>query len=317
MRTPLCRRHKARIGTTWVRLEVPMPRQKGKIFAYCDATTIIISSLAVLGVVLSVSAHSAGAPAEAGADGGIPTAYTEEVQTLTPEECGRCHTEYYYSIKTQGGKHRIDCRRCHVQFHVFRPGKVKYEDILPRCSECHEQVHGPDLTLCSDCHTNAHIPMKIPAERGLEQGCSVCHREADKEMKTYTTMHTWLYCSTCHHTKHRHVPECQECHQPHAEGRVSNAECLACHPPHKALQVVYPEDISQEACAGCHREAYNKLRASGTRHSPLSCAKCHPKHQAILRCRECHPEAHGDRLLQTYPICGRCHGIAHSVLGGS
>jgi predicted CXXCH cytochrome family protein len=258
------------------------------------------------------------APPKPAPEEDIPALYTSEAQLIKPEECGRCHPRFYYFIKTEGGKHRIDCKLCHVQFHVHFPGKVEYQEILPKCSACHEQVHGADLAQCSGCHTNAHTPMKIPAERALEQGCFICHAEVDKEMKTFVTQHTELYCSSCHHTSHRYVPECLECHRPHTEG-MTQAECLTCHAPHKARQVAYPEDIRREACSGCHRDAYDKLEQSGTIHSGFSCAKCHPEHRAIKRCRECHPDPHPDRpgLLQKYPACGRCHGVAHNVTGGS
>jgi hypothetical protein len=243
----------------------------------------------------------------------IPQIYAPEVEPLTPEQCGQCHPQVYYLIKAEGGKHRIDCRQCHVKFHVYRPGVVQYKDILPKCGSCHEQVHGPDLAQCSECHTEPHAPLKIPAERALEQGCYICHPEEDREMKTYVTQHTELYCSSCHHTRHGYVPQCLECHQPHTE-EMTQTDCLMCHPPHKALEVVYPEDISQETCASCHRNAYEILKKSGTKHTALTCAKCHPEHRAILRCQECHPQPHSVAMLQRFPVCGQCHGTAHDLI---
>ena len=272
-----------------------------------------IVAVSVIGLGLNLIGCAAPTPPEPVGEKDIPPAYTAETQLMKPEECGRCHSHFYYLIKTEGGKHRIDCKRCHVQFHVYRPGKVQYEDVLPKCEACHEQVHGEDLALCSACHTNAHTPMKIPAERPLEEGCFICHAEVDKEMKTYITKHTGLYCSSCHHTRHRYVPECMECHRPHAEG-MTQAECLACHPPHKVREVVYPEDIPDKTCAGCHRDAYEKLKQTGAKHSALGCAKCHPeKHGAIMRCRECHDEPHGASMMEKFRVCGKCHGTAHSL----
>jgi hypothetical protein len=239
--------------------------------------------------------------------------YAAEVQPLRPEECGQCHLRFYDLIKTEGGKHRIDCRRCHVEFHIYRPGRVQYEETLPKCEACHDQVHGADLAQCSECHAEVHAPLNIPAERALEQGCRTCHPKLDQEIKTYVTQHTELYCSACHHSRHRYVPECMECHQPHTEG-MTQAECLSCHPPHKALQVVYSQDTPQETCAVCHRNAYEMLKQSDTKHTALSCTKCHPvKHRAIMRCSECHGEPHPAPMHKKFTVCGQCHSVAHHL----
>jgi hypothetical protein len=275
-----------------------------------------IACVSVIGLGLRLIASVAGASSEPATTEDIAPAYAVPVASLLPEDCGRCHTDLYYLIKNEGGKHKIDCRQCHVQFHIYRPGRVSYEEILPRCGTCHDHVHGEDLTQCSECHTEAHAPMSISAGRALEEGCHICHPESDREMKTYVTRHTELYCFSCHHTRHGYVPECMECHQPHSK-EMTHADCLKCHPPHKALEVVYPEDIPQESCIVCHRNAYEVLMRSGTKHATLSCTKCHPKkHRAILRCQECHSEPHGAAMLQKFRVCGQCHGIAHSLCQG-
>jgi len=241
-------------------------------------------------------------------------AYALEVEPLGTGDCGRCHSDIYQMIKTNGGKHKIECRTCHVQFHVFRPGRGPYEEVLPKCETCHEAaIHGAELSGCSGCHSRAHAPLDIPAERSLEQGCPICHVEAVKEIRTFVTQHSELYCFSCHHTRHRNVPECIACHQPHSE-EMTQSDCLTCHPPHKVLEVVYPEGIPKEACAGCHRRAYEILAQSGSKHTALSCARCHRKHRGITRCVECHPEPHSAAMLQEFRVCGRCHGEAHSLI---
>jgi hypothetical protein len=271
-------------------------------------------ALGMLGLGLSFICCVAKAPSEPGTEKDISSVYVSEVKSLKPEECGRCHTRFYYLIITDGGKHRIDCRQCHVQFHIYRPGKVPYKEILPKCETCHEQVHGAELVQCTGCHSEVHTPMNIPPGPALEQGCYVCHPKVDREMKTYITRHTELDCCACHHTRHGYIPECIECHQPHTVGGITGIGCLTCHPPHKALQVVYPKDIRQESCVGCHRNAYEMLKQSDTKHTYLSCTKCHPeRHRAIKRCRECHGEPHNAAMLQKYRICGQCHGVAHSL----
>lgn len=273
------------------------------------------SSIFTLGISGLVATFLGCAAPEPASQKEIPGEYAGDVRTITPEECARCHPRFFNLIKTEGGKHRIDCKECHVRFHIYRPGKVEYADVLPKCSACHKLVHGEDLAQCSACHTDAHTPMKIPALRALEEGCYICHPDEDKEMKTYITQHTELYCRSCHHTRHRFTPECLECHRPHKEG-LTQAECLICHPPHKVRQVAYPEDIRQEACAGCHQDAYSKLNQAPTKHTGFTCARCHPKHAQIITCRECHPEAHAGRpdIMEKFRACGQCHGAAHSVL---
>jgi hypothetical protein len=183
---------------------------------------------------------------------------------------------------------------------------------MPKCNTCHGQTHGPDLLDCMTCHDEPHAPKIIAADRYLEGGCSVCHPEADKEMKTYITQHTELYCVSCHYIRHRQVPQCSDCHQPHEEGQTQ-AQCLACHPPHSALQVVYDENIASEACRGCHRTAYDVLKSSHTKHAALSCAKCHTRHKLVASCDSCHPNPHPPEMLKSFRVCGQCHGIAHSL----
>ena len=272
----------------------------------------IVFAVGVIGLGMSVIGCVAPSP-EHDAGKEIPPSYAVETQPIKPEECGQCHPRFFNLIKTEGGKHRIDCKQCHVRFHIYRPGKVQYEDVLPKCSACHEEVHGADLALCSECHTDAHTPLKIPAQRALEEGCDMCHAEVDSEMKTYITQHTELYCISCHHTRHRYVPECIECHRPHATG-MTQAECLGCHPPHKALQVGYAQDTPPKSCALCHRNAYEMLKQSDKKHRALSCTKCHPeRHRTIMRCRECHGEPHPAAMHKKFRVCGQCHSVAHNL----
>ena len=276
----------------------------------------IISAVGIIGLGLSFVACVAPSSPEPVVEKDISSVYVVEGNIKGIEECARCHKHICDLIITQGGKHGIECKRCHVQFHVDTKGTgyVQHEDILPKCESCHRQIHGPDLALCSECHIDAHAPLNIPVERALESGCSICHPEVDREMKTYVTRHTdMLYCSSCHHTRHRHVPECMECHETHATG-MTQAECLTCHPPHKTLQVVYPQDIPSESCDVCHRDVYEALKQSDRKHRDISCAKCHPEeHRNILRCKECHPDAHGNAMMEKFLVCGSCHGVAHNT----
>jgi predicted CXXCH cytochrome family protein len=304
---------------TWALPEVPMlsdskrGRDPGTRWEILRSARWMAFAAGVICLCLGFWGCVTRVPPEPGAQKDVSALYDIEIEPLKPHDCAQCHPQIYSLVKNRGGRHRIDCRRCHVQFHMYRPGKAPYEEVIPKCSSCHGPVHGKELAECSGCHTEVHAPMNIPAGRALEQGCSVCHPDVDREMKTYITQHTDLYCISCHHSRHRYVPECQECHQPHTRG-MTQSDCLTCHRPHKALQVAYPADMSSEACTGCHRDAYEALKQSNTKHTAVSCTKCHlEKHRTFVRCSECHPEAHGAAMLQKFSTCNQCHGAAHSL----
>jgi predicted CXXCH cytochrome family protein len=58
-------------------------------------------------------------------------------------------------------------------------------------------------------------------------------------------------------------------------------DCLACHPVHTPLNISYPATQAKEVCAGCHDQAYQLLQEHQTKHSALTCAKCHPAHDQL------------------------------------
>ncbi len=252
--------------------------------------------------------------------------YPPHPDRLTRQECMRCHPIIAKLLRINGAGHkRVACRSCHRKFHVYKPGKTDYQDILPKCSRCHGHPHGKELTDCSSCHTEAHTPLDIPATLYLAEGCRVCHQKLYKEVMTFTTKHSEFHCTVCHHTRHGYIPECLECHQPH-QGVVpvkagfkpvatSLDGCKACHQAHKALNVRYSNERSPEDCALCHRKAYEMLKKSRTKHSALSCTRCHPdKHKTIKRCRQCHGQPHPSVMFKKFGSCGRCHGVAHSIV---
>jgi len=252
--------------------------------------------------------------------------YPDKKKELTTEECMQCHPAIATLLRTAGAKHsRVQCRQCHLQFHTFVAGKTDYNDILPKCTRCHNHPHGEELLQCSSCHQEAHAPLAIPAGRALSQGCYVCHPVQDKDIKTFSNRHTDLYCTACHHTKHGFIPDCLECHKKHT-GTVPTPgkmlprtapldQCLSCHPPHKALKVAYPENTPNTVCSYCHRKAGEMLERSNTKHTALPCIKCHPhQHKTIKRCIECHGRPHPEGMLKKFRSCAGCHGVAHSLV---
>jgi len=244
----------------------------------------------------------------------LAPAYNLPDNPLESRECGKCHNKIFNLIKDKGGKHRINCRRCHVKFHQYNPEKNNFEESLPKCAQCHDKPHGDKLIQCLECHQQPHTPKEIPASNTLSLGCDSCHAAIDKEIKMFITQHSNFYCSICHHTKHGYKPECMECHMPHSEDMVQ-ADCLTCHLPHQALQVIYPANTPNQTCALCHKMAYELLTESNTKHAAFRCTKCHPdKHRTINQCQDCHPKPHDESITQKTQVCGSCHGIAHSLV---
>jgi predicted CXXCH cytochrome family protein len=236
--------------------------------------------------------------------------------------CNVCHeSSYFYREVIHPPVEKGHCTGCH------NPHQSPYEFMLRQkgakvCLICHDKEfavgkynHSPHEGACTECHS-PHAPWEIPAVRRLDQACYMCHLEQDREMNAYRTWHTELYCSTCHHTKHGYIPQCLECHQRHTDRMPLMDACLTCHPPHKARQVVYPAEIPKEACAVCHRNQYELLERSQTKHSALRCTKCHPdKHRTIMRCQQCHvePKPTCADIPQKNMPCGQCHGPAHAL----
>ncbi|MFH1148189.1 MAG: cytochrome c3 family protein [Pseudomonadota bacterium] len=241
----------------------------------------------------------------------VAKAYERDVAPLTTEQCAQCHTYYYNIIKKDGGKHQLECTYCHTQFHTYRPGKVNYEDIVPKCNTCHGLAHGESLAQCLDCHSNAHTPIKDMKGGAMDTGCATCHGDIAGELQANKSKHTDVGCSDCH-TAHRLIPNCGMCHQPHLATQT-DADCLGCHPVHKPLQITYPVETPQETCGVCHPRAMEELKKTTTKHTALTCAKCHPKHRQLMNCKECHGQAHSPSMLKGFKGCGDCHNTAHAL----
>ncbi len=237
--------------------------------------------------------------------------YKEEITPLTPVQCGQCHISIYNTIKERGTKHQIDCSECHERFHIYYPGKIEYDQILPHCSDCHKEPHGKDFAGCMDCHVNAHAPAKIMGGEILEKSCGSCHAKVGKEIKARPSKHTEMACSDCH-AEHALIPVCGDCHEPHTP-EMTNPDCLACHPVHTPLLIAYPADTPQATCRICHQQVYGDLKESNTKHTLLTCAKCHPEHRAIMECESCHGKPHNPAIHKSFEKCQDCHGIAHSL----
>jgi len=247
--------------------------------------------------------------------------YTADVQPLSTEECSQCHLPVYNAIKEQGGKHKIDCVRCHTQYHVYNPRKQNFDEIMPKCDSCHTAADGGPyhgtgeaLTPCLECHGDPHRPLAIPMER-IDGQCGACHAAQRQEMEAHPSMHSdAVACGDCHMDEHGYVPECSTCHASHSpEVEMASADCMTCHPVHSPTRIDYVETTSSLVCAGCHQEPYEQLTHKVTKHSGVGCGECHPKHTEIDPCSKCHGQPHSSAMMQDTSKCNECHGIAHNL----
>lgn len=271
-----------------------------------------LSRLALVLLVGLVLCHSAAAETVEG------SIYNIEVQPLTLEECVRCHTTHFNWLRDNGDQHQtVSCTECHEVFHAYNPLRSNYADIMPKCSNCHEMPHGSaeSVLKCLECHINPHQPLlSIPTPAELEGRCQLCHAKVAASLQAELSKHSEQECSSCHSDKHGRIPQCAECHENHSPmAALETPDCLACHPVHTPLKISYPITQAKEVCAGCHEQAYQLLQESQTKHSALTCAKCHPAHRQLPACQDCHGKPHSTVIHNKFTQCGDCHGIAHKI----
>jgi predicted CXXCH cytochrome family protein len=276
----------------------------------CACFAIAVTAAIILGVMLPSQALSA--------EPDVENKYTATIQPLTLEDCGRCHTSHYSWLRDNGAKHQtVVCTDCHQVFHAYNPLRNNYAEIMPKCSSCHDAPHGiaKPVMQCLNCHSNPHQPLaSIPDPAVLKDRCRLCHETVAASLQAEKSKHTEQECSSCHSEKHGRIPQCSECHENHSPMAVlETPDCLACHPVHTPLQITYPLNQPKEVCAGCHEVPYQQLQDHQTKHSELTCAKCHPAHGQLPACQECHGEPHGAAIHEKYGVCGECHGVAHDV----
>lgn len=277
--------------------------------------SLTITEVACMAVLFCIAVLPGQARSADTVEGNI---YSVVVEPLTLEECARCHTAHYGWLRDNGARHQtVACTDCHEVFHAYNPLRNNYAAIMPKCGSCHDAPHGSAEAVmqCLECHANPHQPLvSIPDPAGLEDRCRLCHNAVAASLKAEVSQHTEQECSSCHSEKHGRIPQCSECHENHSPmATLETPDCLACHPVHTPLQISYPLDQNIQVCAGCHDEAYGLLQARATKHSALTCAKCHPAHGQLPACQECHGEPHSASIHEKYDACGACHGIAHDV----
>lgn len=244
--------------------------------------------------------------------------YEVDIEPLGLADCIRCHISQTGRLREKGGKHRrVACTDCHRQFHAYNPPKNNFSAIMPKCSFCHTLQHGEDegVSTCLNCHFDPHQPRTVREPEKLEGQCRICHPSIGGLLDEKPSKHTERKCSECHSKKHGRKPDCTECHQNHSpQLELTTGECMQCHPVHTPLEIHYPVTQVKELCGGCHTKPYEDLRDTVTKHSALTCAKCHPKHGYLPECRECHgDQVHHAGIHEKKPVCGDCHSIAHKL----
>jgi hypothetical protein len=246
--------------------------------------------------------------------------YERQIAPLTADQCAQCHNSIFQNIKEQGGRHQIDCVRCHVVFHAYNPLRQNFAELMPKCEACHKDAAGgpfhgsdPAVTDCLSCHADPHRPLTIPMS-GVETACAKCHSAEAGEVAANPSAHAEaVACSDCHSGQHGHIPQCGDCHANHSpQVTLDSPTCMGCHPVHSPTRISYSDSTNSLICAGCHENVYADLTAKETKHTAVACANCHPSHKAIEPCSTCHGEPHSAALMKDMS-CGGCHGKAHKL----
>ena len=256
--------------------------------------TVLLFLVSAVSLFL-VFAGTAGAQTKAAAPG------------LSSDDCVKCHSAPPADLASAGGKHKaVGCTGCHNG----HPPTVKKP--IPLCSECHGGKPHFELKGCLGCHRNPHTPLKITFANNVTDACLTCHTQQIEQLKKFPSKHTALNCSMCHDV-HRKIPQCTQCHKPHAADMAAT-ECKQCHKPHMPTQVTYADNIPSKDCGACHVNVLKMLTASKVKHKDFACAYCHKeKHKTVPVCQDCHGVPHPAGIMAKFPKCGECHKIAHDL----
>lgn len=268
-------------------------------------------SLFLAAVVFTASTAFAGklATVDIPVDAGM---YAATPAKLTPDQCGQCHNTVYGGLKAAGGNHRFDCQKCHNTIHSYNPKKGNWDEIMPKCSSCHAEVHGPANKDCSSCHANPHTPGKVAMVPRLTNSCGTCHSAQKDELVKFPSKHSKVACDKCH-TSHGYKPSCFNCHRPHYRDQPVDT-CGKCHPVHQPLSIRYPASEPAQSCAACHGKIFTQWKKTPSRHAKVNCATCHKtSHGYVPQCVECHKAPHPKTILERFPKCLDCHLDVHDL----
>lgn len=232
-----------------------------------------------------------------------------ELVPLQVADCVKCHQDEPAEIAANGGKHKteVTCLDCHQEHPPWG------ENVIPQCSMCHEGEPHFALENCLSCHSNPHEPLVLHLADDLTKPCLTCHEGPGQDFAKYKSAHAEQACTFCHET-HGQIPDCNNCHEPHAAGQVTS-DCLGCHPAHHPLQISYAMTTPRAFCTPCHEEVGALLEKTETKHRTFTCAFCHRgQHPTIPKCQTCHGEPHSAAMHKQFPDCLSCHSDAHFLV---
>ncbi len=229
-------------------------------------------------------------------------------QTLSKDDCVKCHETQPAQIKTAGAAHesKINCIDCHSSH------KPVSSNNIPTCAQCHDGTDHYTLDNCMSCH-NPHQPLVVSLKGELKAECLTCHTSQNEQLLANPSMHTEVSCNFCHADTHGNIPECAKCHEPHSEEMVQG-DCSTCHEVHQPTVLEYPATTKNVLCAACHDTAFDELQSSTTKHHEIGCVECHAtKHMTVPQCADCHNTPHPAGIHAKFPQCGTCHNTAHDL----
>jgi hypothetical protein len=243
----------------------------------------------------------------------ILTIFADEVNAelvaLEVSDCVKCHQDEPATVASNGGKHNtaVTCLDCHQEHPPWG------EEVIPQCSMCHEGRSHFELENCLSCHSNPHEPLALNLADDIKEPCLTCHEGPGQDFVNYPSAHAEQSCTFCHDV-HGRVPDCSECHEPHAEGQMTS-DCLGCHQAHHPLEINYAMTTPRSACVPCHEEVGVQMEKTVTKHQTFTCAFCHRgQHPNVPQCQTCHGEPHSPVMHQKMPNCLDCHMDPHFLI---
>lgn len=271
-----------------------------------------------------------------------------EFDTFQQFSCIGCHehdqapTDAHHPGLTDYVYNQTSCLTCHprgegvpdVDHGPYYPIGVGTSHEPLRCGSCHGTAGDRgDWTRasCIDCHEHSEAPMATTHTGNTQYqwqttACLACHRDGaavsrDDHRRYYPigpgTEHERTDCAGCHiDPSDRRVVSCVDCHE-HRQ-TASDQE-------HGGIDGYAWATM---ACIDCHRDGRaisrdDHLRvfpiATGTAHTDVRCAECHPTAGGAVQCEPCHAHEQASsagehRWVGGYVFrsdaCLRCHADA-------
>ena len=141
----------------------------------------------------------------------------------------------------------------------------------------------------------------------LNDDCAKCHDGPPADIAAAGMKHQAVACQDCHEGHppkvKNPIPQCSQCHTGKKHFEVKG--CLDCHRnPHKPLNIVFPSNVT-EPCLSCHEQQIIQLRENKSKHTAVSCTRCHgTSHRKKPECLKCHKPHSSDMVASD---CTKCH----------